>query len=194
MYDICFCQECHEEREDDDYYNRGNPPKLYALPIEWCRFGLRIRKSAPDSWHIAFHGTTPDRVLSILESGLVPAGGVTDRGEEVFERSGHFTPSRKPYSEFDTKQIFVSPTIRYAGREEYAKFGKLYFDSITGENYLPQVAFQVWIKPESYKIDRSTILDQSQIDPRFSNSELEWSTKDKNDTIVYGLLLKLSNT
>jgi hypothetical protein len=143
MYDICFCQECHEEREDDDYYNRGNPPKLYALPIEWCRFGLRIRyilqvfsrlclnssacnrKSAPDSWHIAFHGTTPDRVLSILESGLVPAGGVTDRGEEVFERSGHFTPSRKPYSEFDTKQIFVSPTIRYAGREEYAKFGKL---------------------------------------------------------------------
>ena len=38
-------------------------------------------------------------------------GDMTERGEKVFERSGHYTPSSKPYSEFDTKQIFLSPTI-----------------------------------------------------------------------------------
>lgn len=48
-------------------------------------------------------------------------GDITNRGEEVFERSGHFTPTRKPYLEFDTKKIFLSPTIKYSGGPAYAK-------------------------------------------------------------------------
>ena len=66
-----------------------------------------------------------------------------------------------------------------------------YYDNDSGENYLPQVAFQVWVKPFSYNVSRSTIWGQSQIDPEFSNIEIEWSTKDRNATRVYGLLIKL---
>ena len=35
------------------------------------------------------------------------------------ERPGHFDDKRKPKG-FDTKQVFVSPSIRYAGHEAYA--------------------------------------------------------------------------
>lgn len=190
-YDSCYCPKCHSSRGDDDCYSRGVPPRWYALPKGWCRFGLRAKDPAKD-WHVAFHGTTPDRVISILQSGLVAAGSVTKRGEEVLERSGHYTPTTKPYNEFDTRQIFVSPTILYAGRLEYAKCRETYFDSVSGGHYRHQVAFQVWIKPSSYNISPSTVADPRPIDINFSNSELEWSTKQKRAIRVYGLLIKLT--
>ena len=39
-YDMCYCKNCHRERKDRDYYQRGDPPKLYGLPLGWCRFAL----------------------------------------------------------------------------------------------------------------------------------------------------------
>ena len=57
--------------------------------------------------------------------------------------------------------------------------------------YNSRVAFQVLIRPKSYEVSQQTIGATSQIDPKFSNQELEWSTKERGAVIVYGLLVKL---
>ena len=40
-YHICFCIKCMEKRGDTVAYTRGDPPKLYALPVGWGKFGLK---------------------------------------------------------------------------------------------------------------------------------------------------------
>ena len=40
-------------------------------------------------------------------------------GKDIVELAGHYNDERKPEN-FDTKQIFVSPSIRYAGDAAYA--------------------------------------------------------------------------
>jgi neuralized-like protein 4 len=56
---------------------------------------------------------------------------------------------------------------------------------------MAQVALQVLIKPDSYKVGPETVGAKSQIDPRFSNDEMEWSTKQRGSVIVYGLLVRV---
>jgi len=46
-------------------------------------------------------------------------GDVALGGKKIGERPGHFDDKHKPDG-FDTKQIFVSPSIRYAGHNAYA--------------------------------------------------------------------------
>ena len=46
-------------------------------------------------------------------------GDVALGGKKIGERAGHFDDKSKPEG-FDTKQIFVSPSIRYAGHNAYA--------------------------------------------------------------------------
>ena len=59
------------------------------------------------------------------------------------------------------------------------------------KNYKCKVAFQVLIKPDSYKVARETLgYGQKPIDSEFDNSEIEWSTKEYGTTILYGLLIK----
>jgi len=107
-----------------------------------CR--VQPRANALDvfnKWHVAFHGTRVDSVNAILECGdlLMPAwrrmpivlgtftysskkciGDVALGGKKLSEVDGHFNDSRKPKG-FDTKQIFVSPSVRYSGHNCYAK-------------------------------------------------------------------------
>ncbi|XP_070552353.1 uncharacterized protein [Ptychodera flava] len=39
-FNMCYCLQCHEHRGDKLCYLRGAPPKVYALPLGWCRFAL----------------------------------------------------------------------------------------------------------------------------------------------------------
>ena len=47
-------------------------------------------------------------------------GDRTRSGEKLREVKGHFNDKRKPNG-FNTEQIFLSPSIRYAADESYAK-------------------------------------------------------------------------
>ena len=59
------------------------------------------------------------------------------------------------------------------------------------KKYKCRVAFQVLIKPDSYKVAKETLgYGQKPIDSEFDNSEIEWSTKEYGTTILYGLLIK----
>ena len=64
-------------------------------------------------------------------------------------------------------------------------------DDEDGRMYNARVAFQVFLAPGSYLIGPQTIGASKQIDPSFSNQELEWSTVQQGSTILYGLMVKL---
>ena len=64
-------------------------------------------------------------------------------------------------------------------------------DPVTGKQCGCRVAFQVRIRPDSYHIGPQTIGVKHQMDPRFPNSELEWSTKRRGVTVLVGLLVKI---
>eukprot|EP00058_Branchiostoma_floridae_P019634 XP_002605124.1 hypothetical protein BRAFLDRAFT_80941 [Branchiostoma floridae] len=127
---------------------------------------------------------------SIHYAGRLPmqrlAGDKTMEGSTLSERDGHYKDSWKPEG-FDTKQVFVSPSIHYAGLPAYAKASSF---THRGTNYEAKVALQLYIKPGSYKVSASTVARKN-IDKKFSDSEIEWSTDRHGVIIVYGLLVKL---
>lgn len=122
----CYCAVCHKSKQQPDFYERGDPPKCYSLPIGWYRFGLKvpaktIAQKAFDRWHRAFHGTQSDRVIKILQHGdLLMPGDRTAEGDKLRELDDHYNEKTKPKG-FNTKQVFVSPTIKYAGLDTYAR-------------------------------------------------------------------------
>ena len=65
-----------------------------------------------------------------------------------------------------------------------------YKDPVSAKSYQAKVAFQVRIRPDSYEIGGKTIR-ASQVDPKFSDRELEWFTKRHGVTILVGLLVKV---
>ncbi len=63
--------------------------------------------------------------------------------------------------------------------------------TIDDKEYKAQVVLQVLLKPDSYRVGQQTVGAKNQIDPQFSNSEMEWSTKSKGAIIMYGLLVRI---
>ncbi|XP_070568215.1 neuralized-like protein 4 isoform X2 [Ptychodera flava] len=109
---MCYCEKCHKHRGDKEVYPRGIPPtkilkhKLYSLA---------------NDWHVAFHGTLVENVMPILDAGmLLCPEDVILGGDALSQRPGHFDEHRKPSSDFDTLQIFVSPSIKYVESRAYA--------------------------------------------------------------------------
>ncbi|KAI8506780.1 hypothetical protein Bbelb_152210 [Branchiostoma belcheri] len=191
-HDKCFCGTC---------YKRVNPKKKYAVPVGWARFGLGVNPSFKDkdlnvftNWHRAYHGTKQDVVKRILQNSsmLLMPGDVALGGGMLRIRPGHFTPGACP-DKFDTVQVFVSPSIVYAGLDAYAS-PERFRDNHEGKVYKARVAFQLCIRPDSYQIGPETVgatEEGKTIDPLFSNDELEWSTKERGGHALYGLLVKL---
>ena len=54
-----------------------------------------------------------------------------------------------------------------------------------------RVAFQVSVKPGSYKIGPQSLGANEQIDPKFDNNEIEWLTKERGATVLSALLIKM---
>ena len=50
---------------------------------------------------------------------------------------------------------------------------------------------QTYIRPGSYKTSAQTLGVAEQIDPHFSNTELEWATKERGAIVLGALLLKV---
>ena len=70
--------------------------------------------------------------------------------------------------------------------------GSLSFqDPSTNKSFSSKAVLQLCINPDSYQVGPETIGAISDIDPKFSNQEIEWSTKQRGSIILYGLLVKL---
>lgn len=88
-----------------------------------------------------------------------------------------------------TRPLFIClPRAFYANAKHV--FSR-YADQETGTSYESRVAFQVLIAPGSYKEAKQTIGATTHIDPIVGNEKLEWSTKVRGSTIIYGLLIRL---
>nr|XP_006820344.1 PREDICTED: neuralized-like protein 4-like [Saccoglossus kowalevskii] len=195
-FDLCYCNKCHTSRGDALYYVRGEPGMVYGIPITWCRFALNVHQSRVDAlqvfdkWHIAYHGTQAQTVSDILKTGeLLIAGDVGYGGKQIKEGEGHYHDGWKPHK-FDTKNIFLSPTIRYAGLEAYSKPFR-YRDRKTGKTYTAKASFQVCIRPHSYRVGKQTVGATFVFDPKINNNECEWYTKERGAIILYGLLINV---
>ncbi|KAL3868569.1 hypothetical protein ACJMK2_041370 [Sinanodonta woodiana] len=194
-YDYCFCDDCCNERGDNDYYWRGEPQKKYVLPKGWRRFGVRLRlppfetkDEVMQKGHVSFHGTLSKYVESILNVGLKTPGDTMFNGKDIVELKGHYNDDEKPEG-FDTKQIFTSPSIHYAGHDAYAPAVR-YYDHETRTTYMCKLAFQLRVRPGSYNVGPKTVRD-SYIDRYIKDDHLEWSTKDKDAVVITGLLVKM---
>ena len=62
---------------------------------------------------------TDDLLLKTFLIYCCNAGDTVLGGIKMKSRPGHFDEDRKP-SGFNIKQVFVSPSIRYAGHDAYA--------------------------------------------------------------------------
>ncbi|XP_028399681.1 neuralized-like protein 4 [Dendronephthya gigantea] len=195
-FNKCFCVDCHKARGDKECYSRGKPAQTYALPIGWSRFSIKVGPHAKvlkifEEWHVAFHGTQSKYLKPIFHNGaqLLMAGDVAYGGSELHEGEGHYNENWKPKG-FDTKKIFVSPSIKYSGCPVYAK-KQSFVDPVTKKTVSVQVAMQVLIRPGSYDIGKTTVERAQPFDANFSDDELEWSTKERGAVIVTGLLVKI---
>ena len=72
-----------------------------------------------------------------------------------------------------------------------------YRDPQTHKLHQARVAIQLCIKPGAYKVSSAHISDTDadgtveQIDAKFNNSELEWSTKERGSMSLCALLIRV---
>ncbi|XP_060796336.1 neuralized-like protein 4 isoform X1 [Neoarius graeffei] len=197
-YNLCYCESCHKLRGDEAYYKRGEPPRDYALPFGWCRFALRIKPHCEvtntyKKWHIAYHGTSVGSLRRTLDhSQLLPdASPVFSASPVKVECHGSYSePEENSAPEREIPRVHLSPTMRYSGLEVFAP--KVQFrDPRSLRCHHAQVGFQVCVRPGSYKVGPQSLGLSDPLDPRFNNTEIEWITKEKGGTLLYGLLIRV---
>ncbi|XP_022100637.1 neuralized-like protein 4 isoform X3 [Acanthaster planci] len=194
-FNKCYCEPCRKYQGTSEYGDQGDPLQRYTRPFGWCKFAIKLHSRAEtlnvfDLWHVAFHGTKAGAVRKILDSGtLLLPGDIALGGDQLTEQPGHFNDSHKP-KDFDTKQIFISPSMNYAGCNVYAKKQK-FTDPKTKQVYNASVAFQVRVRPNSYTTGPQTIGVNHNIDPYIENSKIEWFTKERSAIVPYALLVRV---
>uniref|UniRef100_A0A3Q0SCH3 Neuralized-like protein 4 n=1 Tax=Amphilophus citrinellus TaxID=61819 RepID=A0A3Q0SCH3_AMPCI len=188
-YNLCYCESCHKLRGDDAYYKRGEPPRDYALPFGWCRFVSNALKK----WHIAYHGTSVGALRRALDHNqLLPGTSsiFSVSPVKVEGPNGYSEPEENSAPGREVPRVRLSPTMRYSGLEIFAP--KVQFrDPRSHRCHQAQVGFQVCVRPGSYKVGAPTLGHSEPLDPRFSNSEIEWITKEQGGTLLYGLLIRV---
>ncbi|XP_077963285.1 neuralized-like protein 4 isoform X1 [Gasterosteus aculeatus] len=198
QYNLCYCESCHKLRGDEAYYKRGEPPRDYALPFGWCRFALRIKphcevSNALKKWHIAYHGTSVGALRRTLDhSQLLPGTSsiFSVSPAKAEGPNGYSEPEENSAPGREVPRVRLSPTMRYSGMEIFAP--KVQFrDPRSHHSHQAQVGFQVCVRPGSYKAGPQTLGHGEPPDPRFSNSEIEWITKEQGGTLLYGLLIRV---
>ncbi|CAL8376707.1 unnamed protein product [Gadus morhua 'NCC'] len=196
---LCYCESCHKLRGDEAYYKRGEPPRDYALPFGWCRFALRIKahcevSNALKKWHIAYHGTTVGALRRTLDhSQLLPGTSSVLSVSPVKTEEphgGYSEPEENCPPGKELPRVQLSPTMRYSGQETFAP--KVQFrDPRSHRCHQAQVGFQVCVRPGSYKVGPQALGASEPLDPRFSNTEIEWTSKEQGGTLLYGLLIRV---
>uniref|UniRef100_A0A8C9W3L4 Neuralized-like protein 4 n=1 Tax=Scleropages formosus TaxID=113540 RepID=A0A8C9W3L4_SCLFO len=196
-FNLCYCESCHKLRGDEPYYKRGEPPRDYALPFGWCRFALRwvcrCVANGYKKWHMAYHGTSVGSLRRILDHNQIlsgPSSIFSVAQVKVEGQNGYSEPEENSAPEREVPKVQLSPTMRYSGLEAFAP--KVQFrDPRSQRYYHAQVAFQVCVRPGSYKVGPQSLGASEALDPRFSNAEMEWITKEKGGILLYGLLIRV---
>ena len=194
-FNRCFCECCHRTRGEASIYRQGDPVREYTVPVGWSRFGIRLPAKAEatncqEKWHVGYTGAQISVIRTVLDSGdlLVMGEALTGRWS-LCSKSGIFDEKNKPDEPVDTMPICLSPMIQYAATKTSSPRYD-HRDPRTRKTQSLRLAFQVFIKPGSYKIGPQSCSRDTQ-DVKFRNSEVEWLTKERGATVVCGLLVKV---
>ena len=97
---------------------------------------------------------------------------------------------------FDPKQIFTSPSIKYASHDAYAQPCYHPFKGKNGEQlqYKIKFVFQCRQKPGSYTIGHDTTRNPNDVayDKHIPNIAIEWYTAANTSVVLTGLLMHVS--
>ncbi|KAL3888653.1 hypothetical protein ACJMK2_001018 [Sinanodonta woodiana] len=187
----CYCEEC------TSYYGSAGFAD-YNYPADWYFFRVNVRvppgktlEEISNTWDLCFHGTEVAALESVLRLGLKIPGETDFYGRPISELPGHIQEKNGPPG-FDTKRIFVSPSLWYSGSNSYAR-PRCYKSKKSGVTYLVKVALMVRICPGAYIVSGSTMetwftfgLDVW----GYPKDNIEWSTKQRESVVITGLLVK----
>uniref|UniRef100_A0ABL0EJW3 NHR domain-containing protein n=1 Tax=Rhodnius prolixus TaxID=13249 RepID=A0ABL0EJW3_RHOPR len=141
----------------------------------WAVFPLRKRsqneggqQQTSDSWHLAYAKVDLGFVRRILDTGRL----LTQGEMNVIATAGRKISDRK-LDDTNNSQLVISPTLSAATDRSPYKYQ--YTDPKTKESYLAHAAFELLIRPGSYKVATQT----------------EWVTKESSATSLVALLLRL---
>uniref|UniRef100_A0A8C7D7A1 Neuralized-like protein 4 n=1 Tax=Oncorhynchus kisutch TaxID=8019 RepID=A0A8C7D7A1_ONCKI len=203
-YNLCYCESCHKLRGDESYHKRGEPPRDYALPFGWCRFALRSEPHCDVSnsfkqWHIAYHGTSVGALRRTLDhaqllsgtSSIFSVSPVKTEGPNGYSEPEENSSNSLPDRDREVPRVQLSPTMLQYVCHSLPLFSTLFRDPRSHCCHQAQVGFQVCVRPGSYKVGPQTLGAIEPLDPRFSNTEIEWITKDQGGTLLYGLLIRV---
>lgn len=185
---MCYCVDCTPQKVGEEaFLRKGDPPVKYSVPIGWCRFPLRRRCVGDmyDNWHVAYHGTRVPNLRRILDRGellMQDNLGLAVSGSENVKSKDDDTDS-------GGSPLILSPSIKYASalatKHEF-------IDPKTRNKLLVHVAFQVLVRPGSYKVGPPSLEGVSHsIDAHLDLDSSEWVTKERGATLLQALLLRL---
>ncbi|KAK3598914.1 hypothetical protein CHS0354_036225 [Potamilus streckersoni] len=187
----CYCHGC------ETYLGRAGFT-VYNYPVDWYFF--RVNERVPpgksleeiyNKWDLCFHGTEVPRLESVLRLGLRIPGDTDLHGRQISELPGHINENNGPQG-YDTKRIFVSPSIWYAGTDVYAR-PFCFKSKKSGLAYRVKVVLMVRICPGKYVASGSTIetLFSFFVNAwEYPKDRIEWSTKQRDTVVITGVLVK----
>lgn len=160
----------------------------YFTPAGFTRQALELNRPFPEDWPVAFHGTRPARIASILQTGL----GVRP------PLAGHVEPNVELFGIADwANAVFVTPSYKYA-----TFYGTVFVRDPRVDRIVPSLRngkvvvtlLQCRINPAAFGVFPETIGAGSAgvtIDANLDNGALEWripAASVPNNIVVYGVL------
>uniref|UniRef100_A0A069DZT6 Putative notch signaling protein n=1 Tax=Panstrongylus megistus TaxID=65343 RepID=A0A069DZT6_9HEMI len=130
--------------------------------------GGQQQQQTGDSWHLAYARVDLGSVRRVLDTGRL-----LTQGEMNVIPSGGRKISDRKLDDTDNSQLVISPSLSAATDRSSYKYQ--YIDPKTKESYLAYAAFELLIRPGSYKVATQT----------------EWVTKESSATSLVALLLRL---
>lgn len=130
-----------------------------------------------ETWRLAYHGTSVDKVKAIIgHGGLLKPGETTMDGVRLDAPHTIHEPNGGPF-------VWVSPSRTYAGYYCTAK--------PLDDSQVLECIFEVYVKPDSFSMQRNSLSSIVNVDPAVPDSELEWYTNQTGSVMLSGLLMRV---
>ena len=171
-------------------FNTGTPTE-YDRPFGgWVKFKVNGYSEDDDIFRthlVAYHGTSPENIQSILKNGLKTPKSIGKEPE-------HGDALREEGEERGNR-VYLSPCINYSAHPVYSPLHKLKSQDLSVRKQFIQFVLQVRVAPNSYTAYGSTLdidywPEDCSFDPAFEpDSIYEWATH--NPPVVTGLFVRI---
>ena len=185
---ICYCEECHKGRGEDDVYTKGNGIE-YRRPLGWCQYQL-VSGPSDASWHMAYCSSKPGHVRRMLDKGELLFPGELCMG---FPRGGR----RSKEEESDGSLLSFSPSVNVAAATALPTRAQGGGEGAGSNNkvFSGRVLLQLAVKPGAYKKVECSADDVSLVTPAEepTHTAIQWVTKERGATQLLALMVAVDH-